>query len=276
MTGRALKTRTAVTMQTILIVDDEIDLRRSLAMILQRKGHLVTTAGGADEARRYLQAGPFDLVFLDLKMPDVDGLTLLSEIRACYPEMPVFILTAHATLESAIEAVRCGARDYMLKPAEPEAIIARVQEILAERIQPRRRHEIEAQLQGLLDELHGLENKVPPPADALPEALVEPSRYLQRGQVTLDLRTHQVLLRDRQISLTATVFAYLVTLLRHSPNPVSYEDLVKESQGHQVSASEARGITRGQIHEIRKALGEDKRPPRYIITVRHFGYRLVV
>ncbi len=265
---------------TILVIDDEPHLRRSLAMILQRAGYQVTMAASAREARQCLQAGPYDLVFLDLKMPEVDGLTLLGEIREQRTDMPVLILTAHATLESAMEAVRQGARDYLLKPIEPDAILARVHEVLDEQQRPRRRREIASQLNELLGELHRLEGpNVAPPSEAASPAAAAPSaesaRYLQRGKLTLDLHTRRILVRDEQILLPPSTFDYLVTLMRHSPNAVSYETLVEESQGYRVSRAEAREMARGRMHELRKALELDMRHPEYVITVRDVGYRLV-
>jgi len=115
----------------ILIIDDDPNLCRTLALILTRAGYRVTTATHAHEALQYLQTGAYDLVFLDLKMPDIDGLTLLPEIRRCYPETPVLILTAYATPESTVEAIRRGARDYLSKPIDPGYILARVYAILA-------------------------------------------------------------------------------------------------------------------------------------------------
>ena len=116
----------------ILIIDDDPNLCRTLALILTRAGYRVTTATHAYEALQYLQADAYDLVFLDLKMPDIDGLTLLPEIHRCYPEMPVLILTAYATPESTVEAIRRGARDYLSKPIDPGHILACVYAILAE------------------------------------------------------------------------------------------------------------------------------------------------
>ncbi len=118
------------TNETILIIDDEPKLSRSLALILQRAGYKVTTAATAGEGLERLQAGAYDLVFLDIKLPDQSGIQLLPQIRSIYPDMPVVILTAHASLETAIEAVRAGATDYLLKPIDPEAILARVIKIL--------------------------------------------------------------------------------------------------------------------------------------------------
>src|SRR5450759_24895 len=100
------------TNDTILIVDDEPKLARSLALILQRAGYRVTTAGTANEGLQLLEAGAFDLVFLDIQLPDQSGIQVLPRIRSLFPDMPVIILTAHASLETAIEAVRAGATDY--------------------------------------------------------------------------------------------------------------------------------------------------------------------
>ena len=93
---------------SILIVDDEPNLRTTLSLILQRDGYTVTTAGNADEAHEQLHARQFDLVFLDIKMPKKSGLILLTEIKQQFPDLPVLLLTAFASLESAIEAVRRG------------------------------------------------------------------------------------------------------------------------------------------------------------------------
>ena len=105
---------------SILIVDDEENLRLTLSRILNKAGYNITTASSGEEALNLTQAGAFELAFIDLLMPGMGGLALLKEFRKLYPEMPVLILTANATLDSAIEAVRQGARDYLLKPADPQ------------------------------------------------------------------------------------------------------------------------------------------------------------
>jgi DNA-binding NtrC family response regulator len=143
---------------SILIIDDEPYLRRSLGLILQRAGYSVTTAANASEAMQLLQAGAYDLTFLDIKLPDQNGLQLFPQIRDLYPEMPILILTAHATLDTAIGAVRMGAQDYLLKPIDPEGILSRVESILREH-KPKRRREITTQLQDLLTELQSMDGK---------------------------------------------------------------------------------------------------------------------
>jgi DNA-binding response OmpR family regulator len=264
------------TAYTILIIDDEPNLRRSLALILQRAGYGVTTAESAEQVQQYLQAGAYDLVFLDLKMPDINGLELLPQIRTLYPEMPVLILTAHATLDSAIEAVRKGARDYLLKPIDPEQILSRVSEILDEQQHPRRRREIVGEIQSLLNELNQANRSdLSDKTASKSAATIDPARILRRGPFILDLHARYASLSDQLVPLSPTAFDYLATLVRHSPNPVSYETLVMESQGYKTTPVEAREMARWRIHELRKALETDTRNPTYIITVRDVGYRLV-
>jgi DNA-binding response OmpR family regulator len=262
--------------QSILIVDDEPNLRQSLSMILQRNGYQVTTAGNAAEALQCLEAGEFHLAFLDIKMPDMDGIALLVEVRSKYRLMPIFILTAHATLETAIQAVHCGANDYLLKPIEPEVLLDRVRAALEEHQLPQRRREITAQLHELLSELNQMENPVGAGAEsAAPPPPVQDMRFLKRGTFTLDLHTRTMQSEGRTIQLPPSTFNFLVCLLRHSPEPVTYDVLVREVQGYELSRAEARELARGQAHELRKVLEPDLRHPRYVITVRDVGYRLV-
>jgi DNA-binding response OmpR family regulator len=261
--------------QSILIVDDEPNLRQSLSMILQRNGYQVTAAGNAAEALQYLEAGEFHLAFLDIKMPDMDGITLLGEIRSRHRSMPIFILTAHATLETAIQAVRSGANDYLLKPIDPEILLERVRATLQEQQLPLRRREITSQLHELLTELHHMENPAEPgPQEPAPPP-AQDARFLRRGSFSLDLHTRTMRVEERTIQLPPSTFNFMVSLLRHSPEPVTYEVLVREVQGYELSRAEARELARGQAHELRKALEPDLKHPRFIITVRDVGYRLV-
>jgi DNA-binding response OmpR family regulator len=265
-----------VTAKSILIVDDEQNLRKSLAMILQREGYSVTTAASANEAHQLLQAGAFDLAFFDIKMPEKSGLTLLSEIRELYPDMPVVLLTAFASLESAIEAVRIGADDYLLKPIDPPVILTRIKQVLEKHKQPLRRKKIVDEMRGLLAELttiEGVEATTQMILDGTP--VIDPARYLQRGAIKLDMHIRQAHVNGAAVALTPTAFDYLATLMRHSPETVPYKTLVKESQGYEPTLIEAKEVTRWRIHELRKEIEVDSRKPQFIITVRSVGYRLI-
>jgi DNA-binding response OmpR family regulator len=261
---------------SILIVDDEPNLRRSLALILERSGYHVHSAGCADEARALLNTEDVDLVFLDLKMPDISGLDLLPEIHEHDRDLPVLILTGHATLDSAIEAVRKGAKDYLLKPLDPDMILARISQIISEQKFPRRRREIVSGIRSLLSELGTLEGLGERQVEIATEREVESDRYLQRGPIHMDFHTRQVTLSGKYVPLSPTAFDYLTTLVRKSPDVVPCEALVEESQGYKSSSSEAKDIARWRVHELRKALEADPRRPRLIITVRGIGYRLVI
>ena len=262
---------------SILIVDDENRLRLSLSFILQKENYRVETVANAEEALDCLQQHEYDLMFLDLNMPGMTGIELLVQVHRHYPRMPVLILTAHGALESAIQAVRLGARDYLIKPVEPVLILTRVAEILAESEQPARKKEIVGQIQSLLAELQKMEGKDTTPTStlaALPPA--DSARFLKRGIFDLDLHARHAVLNGQYIPVAGIYFDYLSTLLRHAPKPVAYKILVKESQGYEVAIAEARDLARWRIHELRKVIEADVQQPHYILTVRGTGYRLVI
>ena len=261
----------------ILVIDDEPQLRLTLGAILQKAGYDATLAENGALALKAMTNARFDLAFLDLKMPDFNGLDLLPQLRALDPDLPVLILTAYATLESAMEAVRGGARDYLLKPVDPTNILARVAEILAEHRPPSRRRELISQAQQLLQELQQLDGTTNVEPTSLPTPRdTEPERFLRRGKLTLDLHTKQLVIDGQITHLPPSTFDYLVTLVRNSPNIVSFEKLVRESQAYILDKVDARDISRWHIHKIRKALEEDPANPSIVITERDKGYRLVI
>ncbi len=106
----------------LLIVDDDQVARELLAEMLGREGYHVRVAGGGEEALRLAGAEPFDMALVDLRMPDVDGLAVLKQLAMIQPDLPVVILTAFATIETAIAAVSAGAFDYLSKPFRMEEI----------------------------------------------------------------------------------------------------------------------------------------------------------
>ena len=106
----------------LLVVDDDQVARELLAETLGREGYRVRVAGGGEEALRLAGAEPFDMALVDLRMPDLDGLGVLKQLAMIQPDLPVVILTAFATIETAIEAVNAGAFDYLSKPFRMEEI----------------------------------------------------------------------------------------------------------------------------------------------------------
>jgi len=117
-------------MARILIVDDEERIRHLLAIMLGRRGHQVDQAGDGVEALEMINAKPFDLVITDIKMPRMDGMELLKRIMEMDIPYPVIFITAFATVESAVEAMRQGAVDYITKPFEEARILLTVERTL--------------------------------------------------------------------------------------------------------------------------------------------------
>ncbi len=139
----------------LAIVDDEPRMGQILAMVLRRDGHEVSVFEGGS-AFLEAQEGGFDLLLTDLKMPGMDGVALLSEARARDPELPVILITAHATLATAVEAMKRGAVDYLEKPVDNEVCRAAVRRALTQTRLARENRYLRAQLQSR----HGLESIV--------------------------------------------------------------------------------------------------------------------
>ncbi|MCG8555650.1 MAG: sigma-54 dependent transcriptional regulator [Proteobacteria bacterium] len=108
-------------MAKILVVDDEPGVRGSLAAVLAAEGHEVEQATSGEQARDHIQGGAFDVVLTDLKMRPVDGMAVLQHVKEVSPWTEVFVVTGHASLPTAVEAVRSGAYDYIDKSSTPPA-----------------------------------------------------------------------------------------------------------------------------------------------------------
>jgi len=117
-------------MAYILVVDDEKKMRHLLSMMLERKGYKVDQAGDGVEALEILKESAYDMIICDIKMPRLDGIGLLDRIRQEKKSCPVVFITAFATVDSAVEAMRRGAVDYITKPFDEERILLTVERTL--------------------------------------------------------------------------------------------------------------------------------------------------
>lgn len=259
----------------ILIIDDEASLRRTLARVLQQADLEVTTAGSGQEGLAFLAQQSFDLVYLDIRMPDMSGLDVLKTIHSKYPELDVVLFTAQPDMNSAVEALRYGAIDYLMKPLQPRAFIDRTQGILARRERDRRKREIQSQIQALQAELNRLEHdEDAQPVLELPSDNVS-ERFLIRGNINLDIQARRLKVGGQIVSIPPATFDYLVVLARHAPNTVDYQTLVAEAQGYQAEFREAQELVKWHVHHIRQAIESNPRKPIYLINERGVGYRLV-
>jgi two-component system response regulator PilR (NtrC family) len=120
-------------MARILVVDDETSMQDFLGILLQRAGHEVVACGTATQAVLALEGDEYDLVISDIRMPEMSGLELLERVRDLCPETPIVLITAHGTAESAVEAMKHGAYDYLTKPFSVDEIRLVVDKALEKR-----------------------------------------------------------------------------------------------------------------------------------------------
>jgi DNA-binding response OmpR family regulator len=253
----------------ILVVDDEATTRISLAELLRLEGYDVSIAASGEDALDIIdRQSPFDLMVVDIKMPGMDGLQLTEAVQRRSPDTVIILLTAFGTLETAIQALRRGAHDYLLKPCPVSQILESVRKGLSKRYQERQRKELVSRLEQTLSELRAIEQ--PDVAIAPPTAPVE--RYLEVQDVRLDRERHRVWIGDRSVDLTPTEFKLLSYLMERADQVCSPQQLVRQAQGYETDPWGARAIVRVHIRRLRRKMEPDPARPRYIVNVRGVGY----
>src|SRR3984957_19775922 len=125
--------QTAATKARVLVVDDEIEIREGLELLLNMEGYSVHLPHNAPEGIKKLDAHIYDLVLLDVMMPDRSGMEVLREMREHGDETPVFMITAYGSVEAAVSALKLGANDYFQKPWDNEKLLLEIDRVLAGR-----------------------------------------------------------------------------------------------------------------------------------------------
>lgn len=223
----------------VLVVEDNADLAFGLQRNLEFEGYAVEVAGDGKAALERLRGGRFDLVVLDLMLPEVEGLTVLRRLREGGDGTPVLILTAKGDELDKVRGLRTGADDYLTKPFGVLELIARVEAIL---------RRAPARAGGGGPRTHGF------------------------GSVAVDLSARTVARDGEEVRLTPREFDLLVALLVRSGAAASRQELLREVWGHK-AAVESRTVDT-HVAELRRKLEADASNPRHILTVRKFGYRL--
>jgi DNA-binding NtrC family response regulator len=113
----------------IMVVDDEEAMRESLSAWLRKDGHIVETAASGQEALSRLPDAGYDLLLCDIKMPGMDGLELLQKVKARHPDILIIMITAYASIESSVQAMKLGASDYLIKPFDPEQLMLLIEKM---------------------------------------------------------------------------------------------------------------------------------------------------
>ncbi len=120
--------------EKVLLVDDEKDFLDIMSERMQARGMTVKTADSADKALAMLENESFDAIVMDFKMPGMDGIQALKNIKTQKPELQIILLTGYATVEKTVEAMKIGATDLLEKPADLEALAAKIKQAKAEKM----------------------------------------------------------------------------------------------------------------------------------------------
>ncbi len=222
----------------LLVVDDDDRIRGLLQKYLMRNGYLVTIARNAGQAKRLLAGLEFDLIVLDVMMPDQDGMSMTREIRGTIAT-PILMLTAKGEAMSRIEGLEAGADDYLVKPFEPKELLLRVGAIL------RRVPSVKA-------------------AEARP-------KVLHLGAVRYDMERGELWRGAEPVRLTATEAQLMRIFAGNAGEPVAREKLTADTGGDGAAAVRAVDV---QITRLRRKIESDPKQPRYLQTVRGSGYML--
>jgi DNA-binding response OmpR family regulator len=227
---------------TIMVVDDEADVREVLEEYLVGHGYAAITAAGASEARAIAAAQLVDLALIDINMPGEDGLSLARHLRERYARIAVVMLTSASTVVDRIVGLEMGADDYIPKPFDPRELLARVKSVL-------RRTSLAARA-NLGDE------------------------RVRVGRCVLDIAAHRLIDENGEsVSMSPLEFDLLKALAEHPNRPLSRERILNLSQQRDWDPFDRSVDLR--VMRVRKKVEPDPAHPRYIRTVRNEGYIFV-
>lgn len=222
----------------LLVVDDDREIRNLLSDHLEQHGFRTVKAADGRAMKAALEAGPIDLVVLDLNLPDEDGLSLCRGIRAA-SKTPVIILTARGDPIDRIVGLEMGADDYMAKPFEPRELVARIRTVLRR---------------------------------TGGEATTSEGRHADFSGWSLDIAARALTAPDGRLApLSGADFDLLQALVRSGGKPLSRERIRALST---VADADDRAIDL-RVSRLRQKLGDDAKAPALIRTVRSLGYMLV-
>ncbi|WP_249660021.1 response regulator transcription factor [Lysinibacillus fusiformis] len=226
--------------ETILIVDDEKEIRNLIAIYLKNEGYQVLEACDGEGGLQLLKKQEIHLIVLDLMMPNVDGMEMCMKVREI-AEMPIIMLTAKSQDMDKIMGLTIGADDYVTKPFNPLELVAR----------------IKSQLRRYL-KLNGL-NK-------------SNSDEIEIGDLRINTATHEVLVNNEKVKLTPREFAIL-ELLSSNPGIVMSAEQIYERVWKE-EAFQSENTVMVHIRKIRERIETNPRNPQYIKTVWGVGYKV--
>jgi DNA-binding response OmpR family regulator len=257
----------------VLAVDDEAHIRRATVRALTLNHYLADEASSGAEALRLLNQTRYDVMLLDMRMPGMDGIEVMQRARAIQPELLLIVLTGHATLESAIAAVKSGAIDYLLKPTSLHDIATAVASALQTRHQQVHRQQLMNAVSAAIDELR----QTQPPAALRSLAEHGPDRFLHVGPLMLDRRKRLVIIEQmlaEPIELTEGEALILAGLLTQPDEVLTCRQLARAAWDYDLIESEAQSVVRPYIFRLRRKFNALPLTANLIRTVRGRGYLL--
>jgi two-component system, OmpR family, KDP operon response regulator KdpE len=255
---------------TILVVDDEASLRLFLGEELTEEGYRVYTAADGREALVLLKQQPVDLAIVDLQMPHLNGLELMAAIETLADPPELIMLTAHASLQTSIEAMRRGSSDFLLKPYQMEELLRGI-----ERAMQRRQRKLKQKLAArLLAESLGVSAEPEPQNVADTSPPTAPDNLPPSG-LSLDLDAMTVTKDGQLLTLTPTEFRLLVVMMKRQDHLYTFQELAEVIYGQHVEPMQARDLLKSQLGRLRQKLGQTPAGVDYIANVRGVGYKFV-
>jgi len=249
----------------ILVVDDDESTRKSVTEILRFEKYEVLTVEDGQAAIETLAADEIDLMLLDIRLPDMDGIQVLKKARDISTDTQVIMLTGHGSMETAIEAFRNEAHDYLQKPPSRQEILSSVASGLALRDESKRKRMLLGQIEDSVSQLKDAEGITAPPKPKRQVVL------LPEG-VSLDLARREMWRGPTKERLTPTEDKLLEIFVTNWGRVMSHGDLVFLVQGYEVPEWEAPEILRPLISRLRRKLSSFPRGEKWITSVRGIGY----
>ena len=237
-------------MAKILIVDDEEIARTTLAEIVRLEGHEIKDAGSGEAAVELLCCEPFDVMILDLRMGGMGGMEVIRAVIDTLPDLSIIVLTAHSTIDSAIQAIRYRVHDYLLKPVSPEQVLASINA--------------------------ALEKKSGRSANKIAEPVGSNKVESLPGGALLTWDKRQISWQDGNLSLTPTEARLMKILFDRRNEMVSHSDLVYLIQGYTIDSEEAAKILRPVVSRLRQKLSCVPSWGDRIRNIRGSGYVLEI
>ncbi len=266
----------------ILIVDDEQNILLYLSEALEDEGYFIATKNNGKEAIIMVEKEEFDLLLVDLKLKDVDGLQVMREAKIRWPDTAVIMLTGHGSLESAMEAIKYGASDYLLKPTSVIDLKDSIRRGLEKRQNDLNQRRLANQAREFARTIiEGGEASSTVEQNPLKAASnsngskkhLTDDEIVEVSDVAVDVKKHEVRRAGDLLSLTPTEFNLLVTLMNNAGRVLSCKYLVKQVHNYELSEYDSRSMIRVHIKHLRHKIERDPNTPEYIINVRGLGYK---